>query len=95
MLEWINEDFFWVSDNSAQIYNINSIIKFTVKESSFHTMDSILSKKMYWIHIDVHDLEHGSSILEVKSREDGIQKIIDFLKNRPTSKKMTKSLVKS
>lgn len=75
MLEWINEDFFGVSDNSAQIYNINSIIKFSVKESDFY--------KTYWIHIDVHDLEHGTSILEVKSREDGIQKIIDFLKNRP------------
>lgn len=83
MLEWINEDFFWVSDNSAQIYNINSIIKFSVKESGFQTMDSLIPQKMYWIHIDVHDLEHGTSVLEVKSREDGIQKIIDFLKNRP------------
>lgn len=85
MLEWINEDFFWVSDKSSQIYNINSIIKFSVKESDFYNT--------YWIHIDVHDFEHGTTILEVKSKEDGIQKIIDFLKNRPNIGKVDNKIL--
>ena len=93
MLEWINEDFFLVSDKSALIYNINHIIKLSVKESDFHTIDSFIPKKMYWIHINVHDMEHGINILEVKSREDGIQKIIDFLKNRPNISKVDNKIL--
>ena len=93
MLEWINEDFFWVADKSAHIYNINSIIKFSVKESEIYYANSFIPKKTYSIHIDVHDWEHGTSILEVKSREDGIQKIIDFLKNRPNISKVDNKIL--
>ena len=93
MLEWINEDFFWVSDKSTQIYNINSIIRFSVKQSEIHSMDSLIPKKVYWIHIDVHDCEHDTGILEVKSREDGIQKIMDFLKNRPNISKVDNKIL--
>lgn len=85
--------FFWVSDKSARIYNINQIIKFSVTESDFYTINSLIRKKTYWIHIDVHDCEHGTSILEVKSREDGIQKIIDFLKNRPNISKVDNKIL--
>ena len=87
MLEWINEDFFWIP-NKTSMYNINKIDRFYVKENEyFESPYSFISTKKYWITIDFSNCTYNHNLSEVNSKKEGIDEILNFLKNRPKDKK--------
>ena len=87
MIEWINEDFFWVPDKTP-MYNINKVDRFFIKEDEyFESVYSLSSTKHFWITIDFCNCNITHSLIEVNSKKEGIDEILKFLKSRPVSKK--------
>lgn len=87
MLEWINEDFFWVP-NKTSIYNINKVDRFYVKENEyFESPYSFNSIKKYWITIDFSNCTCNHNLIETDSKKEALDTILKFLKSRPVSKK--------
>lgn len=87
MLEWINEDFFWIPDKTP-MYNINKVDRFFIKDDEYcESVYDTRPKRHFWITIDLCDFSYTHSIIEVNSKKEGIDEILKFLKNRPVSKK--------
>jgi hypothetical protein len=87
MLEWINEDFFWVPNKSC-IYNINNIDRFFIKEDDRYTSyyDNE-PKRYYYICIDFANCTCQANILEFTARQKAVDEMLNFLKSRPKSSK--------
>lgn len=87
MLEWINEDFFWISDKTP-MYNINKVDRFFIKIDEYcESIYDIQPKRHFWITIDFCNCNCTHSLIEVNSKKEGIDEILKFLKSRPVSKK--------
>ena len=87
MLEWINNDFFWIP-NKTPIYNIQKIDRFFIKEDEYYeSVYSLNTTKHFWITIDFCNCNSTHSLIEVNSKKEGLDEIIKFLKNRPKDKK--------
>lgn len=87
MLEWINEDFFWISDKTS-IYNINKVDRFFIKiDECCESIYDMQPKRHFWITIDFCNCNYTHSLIEVNSKKEGIDEIVKFLKSRPSSKK--------
>ena len=87
MLEWINEDFFWIPDKTP-MYNINKVDRFFIKNDEyFESPYSFISIEKYWITIDFCNCSCNHNLIEVNSKKEGIDEILKFLKSRPVSKK--------
>lgn len=87
MLEWINEDFFWIPDKTP-MYNINKVDRFFIKINEYcESIYDMQPKRHFWITIDFCNGTYNNSLTEVNSKKEGNDEILKFLKSRPVSKK--------
>lgn len=95
MLEWIDRDFFWIS-NKPPIFNVNYITRFYVyedEELDYHT-DSFGSygyyqrKKCYYplFTINGNDIAHT---IKCETRSEAEKILEDFIKDRPITNNLT------